>query len=54
MGSYLADTNLLLRLADPNSEQHAVRPDGSFHNVDKATSAQSNPRASAALACCWS
>ena len=24
MGSYLADTNLLLRLADPNSEQHAV------------------------------
>jgi len=23
-GSYLADTNLLLRLADPNSEQHAV------------------------------
>jgi predicted nucleic acid-binding protein len=24
MGSYLADTNLLLRLADPGSEQHAV------------------------------
>jgi predicted nucleic acid-binding protein len=24
MGSYLADTNLLLRLADPDSEQHAV------------------------------
>src|SRR5439155_23955086 len=24
MGSYLADTNLLLRLADPNSEQLAV------------------------------
>src|SRR5436853_6985121 len=24
MGSYLADTNLLLRLADPNSEQHIV------------------------------
>ena len=24
MGSYLADTNLLLRLADPSSEQHAV------------------------------
>lgn len=24
MGSYLADTNLLLRLADPDSKQHAV------------------------------
>jgi predicted nucleic acid-binding protein len=24
MGSYLADTNLLLRLADPGSEQHAI------------------------------
>src|SRR2546421_13086514 len=24
MGSYLADTNLLLRLADPDSDQHAV------------------------------
>ena len=24
MGSYLADTNLLLRLADPNSKQHIV------------------------------
>ena len=24
MGSYLADTNLVLRLADPDSEQHAV------------------------------
>jgi len=24
MGSYLADTNLLLRLADPDSEQHPV------------------------------
>ena len=24
MASYLADTNLLLRVADPNSEQHAV------------------------------
>ena len=24
MGSYLADTNLLLRLADPASEQHAI------------------------------
>ena len=24
MGFYLADTNLLLRLADPDSEQHAV------------------------------
>ena len=24
MGSYLADTNVLLRLADPSSEQHSI------------------------------